>query len=427
MPRRCSIASGTRCRPATKSCWRCGTRQISRSATPTCRQTRPPGEAGSCSACGCTARSPTRRCSASAGRIADTGLSRARWCRGWSCTGPQSPGQRRAGVIPGRAVCVRASSTPTRRPPTTTTRRSCLTRTSRPHRRVDRGDSQRHAARRASRRTIVRATRAGSGSWRICRRRRVALSVSPARRQRIPGRPQELPRPELHAAQSRGMVAEPGRVLRHGRYAPGGLRRRLPKIDASLAGVDPKELQGKRVELESRLSAAETAGDVVALATAHEQERWSKIQSLEDALAAQTRRRSLDETREKVRLLKGVLAWHLDASYKARLWATRRSLQGPRSGAARDGKALAARSAGARQLPERHRRIRRARRCAQAAHRCSQHATRRRGPCAGRLPRRDRGQRTRGAEGTSRELPGPGALCACDDLRPRRRTREATP
>ena len=40
---------------------------------------------------------------------------------------------------------------------------------------------------------------------------------------------------------------------------------RLPKIDASLAGVDPKELQGKRVELESRLSSAEHSGDVVAL------------------------------------------------------------------------------------------------------------------------------------------------------------------
>ncbi len=103
--------------------------------------------------------------------------------------------------------------------------------------------------------------------------------------------------------------------------------RRLPKIDASLAGVDPKELQSKRVELESRLSAAATAGDVVALGTAHEQEMWSKIQSLEDALAAQPDDRSLDETREKVRLLKGVLSWQLDESYKARVWTTRRSLK----------------------------------------------------------------------------------------------------
>lgn len=102
---------------------------------------------------------------------------------------------------------------------------------------------------------------------------------------------------------------------------------RLPKIDASLSGVDPKELQHKRVELESRLAEAERSGDVVALATAHEQEMWSQIGSIEDALAAQPENRDLDETRDKVRLLKGVLAWQLNESYKARIWTTRRSLK----------------------------------------------------------------------------------------------------
>jgi hypothetical protein len=102
---------------------------------------------------------------------------------------------------------------------------------------------------------------------------------------------------------------------------------RLPKIDASLAGVDPKELQRKRVDLESRLSSAEHAGDVVALGTAHEQQMWAKILSLEDALAAQPEDRSLDDTRDKVHLLKGVLSWQLDESFKARVWTTRRSLK----------------------------------------------------------------------------------------------------
>jgi hypothetical protein len=102
---------------------------------------------------------------------------------------------------------------------------------------------------------------------------------------------------------------------------------RLPKIDASLARVDPKDLQKKRVELESRLNSAEGAGDVVALGTAHEQEMWSKILSLEDMLAAQPDDRSLDETRDKVHLLKGVLSWQLDESYKARVWTTKRSLK----------------------------------------------------------------------------------------------------
>ena len=102
---------------------------------------------------------------------------------------------------------------------------------------------------------------------------------------------------------------------------------RLPKIDASLSGVDPKELQHKRVELESRLAEAERSGDVVALGTSHEQEMWSRIGGIEDALAAQPENRALDETRDKVRLLKGVLAWQLNESYKARIWSTRRSLK----------------------------------------------------------------------------------------------------
>ena len=54
---------------------------------------------------------------------------------------------------------------------------------------------------------------------------------------------------------------------------------------------------------------------------------WSKILSLEDMLAAQPDDRSLDETRDKVHLLKGVLSWQLDESYKARVWTTKRSLK----------------------------------------------------------------------------------------------------
>jgi outer membrane protein assembly factor BamD (BamD/ComL family) len=102
---------------------------------------------------------------------------------------------------------------------------------------------------------------------------------------------------------------------------------RLPKIDASLASVDPRAIASTRVELESRLNAAERAGDFAALGTAQEQEMWNKIHELEDALAAQPDDPSLDETRDKVRLLKGVLYWQMNESFKARTWTTRRSLK----------------------------------------------------------------------------------------------------
>ena len=112
-----------------------------------------------------------------------------------------------------------------------------------------------------------------------------------ARRERIPGRTQELPRPELHAAQSCGMVAEPGGVLGHGRYAPGRLRAASPQDRCQpRRRRSEKSCRASASNSNHALSAAETAGDVVALGTAHEQEMWSKIQSLEDALAGATRR-----------------------------------------------------------------------------------------------------------------------------------------
>jgi hypothetical protein len=102
---------------------------------------------------------------------------------------------------------------------------------------------------------------------------------------------------------------------------------RLPKIDASLASVDPHAIAGRRVELESQLNAAERAGDFAALGTTREQEMWNTIGEIEDALAAQPDDPSLDEMRSKVRLLRGVLFWQMNESFKARTWTTRRSLK----------------------------------------------------------------------------------------------------
>lgn len=102
---------------------------------------------------------------------------------------------------------------------------------------------------------------------------------------------------------------------------------RLPKVEETLAREEPEILAGKRVELESRLAAAERGGDIVALGTSREQEMWSTLRTTEDALAAQPDDASLDEMRDKVRLLKGVLYWQLNDAYKARVWGTRKSLK----------------------------------------------------------------------------------------------------
>jgi hypothetical protein len=102
---------------------------------------------------------------------------------------------------------------------------------------------------------------------------------------------------------------------------------RLPKVEEVLARDEPEALARKRVELESRLAAAERSGDIVALGTPREQEMWATIRATEDALAAQPDDPSLDEMRDKVRLLKGVLQWQLNDAYKARVWGTRKSLK----------------------------------------------------------------------------------------------------
>jgi hypothetical protein len=104
-------------------------------------------------------------------------------------------------------------------------------------------------------------------------------------------------------------------------------QQRLPKVEATLARDEPDVLARKRVELESRLAVAERSGDIVALGTPREQEMWQTIRATEDALAAQPDDPSLDEMRDKVRLLKGVLFWQLNDAYKARVWGTRKSLK----------------------------------------------------------------------------------------------------
>ena len=101
----------------------------------------------------------------------------------------------------------------------------------------------------------------------------------------------------------------------------------VPKVDAALARDMPAELSRRRVDLESRLKEAEGADDFVAFATPGEKQMWATLRQMEDALAAHPDDASLDRTRDKVRLLKGVLYWQLNDAYKARVWNTKRSLK----------------------------------------------------------------------------------------------------
>ena len=104
---------------------------------------------------------------------------------------------------------------------------------------------------------------------------------------------------------------------------------KLPRADALLAGNAPARLLAERAAIDSRLTAIETGADAPALGTADERTQWAKVRQLETAAsnASGNDASALRTERDKVRLMKGVLYWRLDAQFKERSYAERRALR----------------------------------------------------------------------------------------------------
>ena len=102
---------------------------------------------------------------------------------------------------------------------------------------------------------------------------------------------------------------------------------RLPRTDALLATEAPTRLRAARAAVGSRLEAIETGNDVAALGTAEERAQWARIATLEDAVAALPPGFERAEAADKLRLIKGVLYWRLDAAFKERSYSERRALR----------------------------------------------------------------------------------------------------
>jgi len=104
---------------------------------------------------------------------------------------------------------------------------------------------------------------------------------------------------------------------------------RLPRADGMLAANLPAKFLAARAAIDSRLTAIETGDDVAALGTADEQSQWAKLRSLETAVATTSGGDAdqLQIEREKIKLMKGVLYWRLDAQFKQRSYAERRALR----------------------------------------------------------------------------------------------------
>ena len=83
----------------------------------------------------------------------------------------------------------------------------------------------------------------------------------------------------------------------------------------------------RKLELDSLLNEIEQSNDWLALATEREFEMWGEISGLESTPALAANIPEAEEVRDKLGLLKGVLQWQLESSFKDRLWRIRRNVR----------------------------------------------------------------------------------------------------
>ncbi|MEE8307392.1 MAG: hypothetical protein V3R81_09005, partial [Gammaproteobacteria bacterium] len=104
-------------------------------------------------------------------------------------------------------------------------------------------------------------------------------------------------------------------------------QQRLPRIEASLASVDPDELGARLTDLKTTLKAVERDQDVVALGTVLEQQNWDLLVEMEPKLDMFSDDPEVAELAAKQQFLKGLMYWDFSRDYKARLWRQTKALR----------------------------------------------------------------------------------------------------
>jgi hypothetical protein len=102
---------------------------------------------------------------------------------------------------------------------------------------------------------------------------------------------------------------------------------RIPKVDALLASGAVEKLGQRKADLESRLNDIDAGKDVAALGSAEERDQWARVQRLEAALATAPDDQDKADLKDRLRLVKGVLYFRLNDSFKARMWQQRRTIK----------------------------------------------------------------------------------------------------
>jgi hypothetical protein len=102
---------------------------------------------------------------------------------------------------------------------------------------------------------------------------------------------------------------------------------RIPKVDALLASGAVEKLAQRKTDLESRVNDIDVGKDVSALGSAEERDQWARLQRLEAALASAPDDQDKADLKDRLRLVKGVLYFRLNDSFKARMWQQRRTIK----------------------------------------------------------------------------------------------------
>jgi hypothetical protein len=104
---------------------------------------------------------------------------------------------------------------------------------------------------------------------------------------------------------------------------------RLPatRDDAKGTTATLAELKQRRASLAAELSRVERDGDVIAFADPKQDDLLQRLASVQIAAKANEQDPEIAKLADKIRLLSGVLAWHLSQDYPARLWVAQKALR----------------------------------------------------------------------------------------------------
>jgi Tetratricopeptide repeat len=102
---------------------------------------------------------------------------------------------------------------------------------------------------------------------------------------------------------------------------------RLPRVDALLSSGVVEKLGQRKTDLDNRLNEIDSSGELAALGSAEERDQWARVQQLEAALASAPDNPDKADLKERLRLVKGVLYFRLNDSFKARMWQQRRTMK----------------------------------------------------------------------------------------------------